>query len=203
MPEFDNISRLGALRDIALQCRQCSLYESRHKLVFGDGSPTAWVMFIGEAPGREEDLSGIPFCGRSGRLLRNMIAAIGLESDDWYIANILKDRPPANRVPEPEEIACCIKFLHKQIDIIRPQFLVLLGKTAVKGLLPDKADMRMNELRDESKKIEMSVKDIPVLITYHPSALLRDPSKKALAAYDFRFIQALGIDVKDTSDLPL
>jgi len=172
-------------------------------MVFGDGDPDAWLMFIGEAPGREEDQAGIPFIGRSGQLLRKMIAAIGLTPEDWYIANILKDRPPGNRVPEPEEIGFCIKFLHKQIEIIHPEIIVLLGKTAVKGLMPDRAAARVDDLRQESKSLNLRYNDIPIIVTYHPSALLRDPSKKVMAAQDFRFLEALQMEFKEAKALPL
>lgn len=199
----DRASRLEKLRDIVLTCRQCPLYESRHKMVFGDGDPDAWLMFIGEAPGREEDQTGTPFIGRSGQLLRKMLAAIGLTREDWYIANIIKDRPPGNRVPEPEEISNCIKFLHKQIEIINPEIIVLLGKTAVKGMLPDRSAARIDDLRRECKDLKsLLYNDIPVLVTYHPSALLRDPSKKNLAAVDFRFMEGLRLEFQEARALP-
>jgi len=172
-------------------------------MVFGDGDPNAWLMFIGEAPGREEDQKGIPFVGRSGQLLRKMIAAIGLLPEDWYIANILKDRPPGNRVPETSEIGSCIKFLQKQIEIIQPEYLVLLGKTAVKGLLPDRAAARVDDLRQESKTLNsLNYNGIQVIVTYHPSALLRDPSKKVLAAQDFRFLESLRAEYKEVMAVP-
>jgi uracil-DNA glycosylase family 4 len=161
-------------------------------------------MFIGEAPGREEDKQGIPFCGRSGQLLRKMIAAVGLTPEDWYIANIVKDRPPDNRVPEQAEIDSCIRFLRKQIEIIGPELLVLLGRTAVKGLLPQFKDTPIDALRDQTKDaVPIEFEGVRVLVTYHPSALLRDPSKKPKSAADFRYIEAVVGERKEAMELPL
>ena len=187
-----NIQRLDKLRDIVLQCRQCPLYESRTKMVFGEGNPDASVMFIGEGPGRSEDLSGRPFVGASGQLLRRMIAAVGIPPEDHYIANILKDRPPNNRKPEPEEIRSCKKFLEKQIEIVHPQILVLLGRTAVEGLLPDYAAYGLDTLRKMTKKFgAIGYLDIPIIVTYHPSALLRSPEHRPKAKEDFKFLQSV------------
>jgi DNA polymerase len=184
--------RLKRLQEIVLQCRACPLIEGRPKMVFGDGSADALVVFIGESPGRTEAQQGLPFVGRSGKLLRAMIAAIGISPKDFYIANIIKDRPPNNRPPEKEEIQACVKFLKKQIEIIDPKFLVLLGKTAVKGLCPEFAALKVENLREYSKTIGfMSYAGIPAIVTYHPSALLRDPNKKCAASEDFKFIQNL------------
>jgi uracil-DNA glycosylase family 4 len=148
-------------------------------------------MSISEAPGKDEDLSGRPFVGRSGKLYRQMLAAIGLDPEkDVYMSNILLCRPPNNRVPEQEEISQCIKFLHKKIEIITPKLLLFLGKTAIKGLLPEYAKIPMGTLRIESKEGKYAYKGIPVLITYHPSALLMDPSKKPCAKEDFLFLKS-------------
>ena len=157
-------------------------------MVFGEGNVNAIVMFIGEAPGKDEDLSGRPFVGRSGKLLRAMIQAIGL-MDRCFIANIVRCRPPNNRPPEPEEIESCVKFLDKQIEIISPQLLVLLGRTAVKGLVPEHKAVPLDVLRAASKEGSLLYKGIPALVTYHPSALLRDPSRKVGSAEDFRYLQ--------------
>lgn len=150
-------------------------------------------MCIGEAPGAQEDLQGKPFVGRSGKLLRKMLASIGLnEEEDYYIANIIKHRPPNNRPPEDEEIGQCIKFLKKQIEIIHPRILLLLGRTAVKGLLPEYQSKTIDSLREMSK-IYGSVRfeGTPVLVTYHPSAVLRFPAHGQKALVDFRFLEAL------------
>lgn len=185
--------RLEKLKGICQNCRQCSLCTSRTNLVFGDGTSEAWLLCIGEAPGAEEDKTGIPFVGRSGQLLRKMLTSIGLSKDkDYYIANILKDRPPGNRVPESEEIDSCIKFLKKQIEIISPSVILLLGRTAVRGLLPDFANHPVDKMRALSKDlVTVTYQNIPVVVTYHPSALLRDPSKKINAVSDFRFVEGI------------
>lgn len=187
-----NSQRLEKLRDIVLQCRQCSLFESRTKMVFGDGDPNASVMFVGEGPGRSEDFSGKPFVGTSGQLLRKMISAIGIPPEDHYIANILKDRPPNNRKPEPEEIQACRRFLEKQIEIIHPRVIVLLGRTAVEGVIPEYATHGLDTLRKKTKKLgSVCYKDIPAVVTYHPSALLRSPEHRPKAKEDFEFLQAV------------
>lgn len=184
--------RLRNLKEIALKCGSCGLHKGRKNLVFGDGSHSALIMFIGEGPGQKEDETGIPFVGRSGQLLRSMIDAIEIEPKDKYIANIVKCRPPKNRDPKKEEIETCIKFLRKQIEIIKPRLLVLLGKTAVKGLCPSVAKESVEKLRSMSKNIGMvTFEDIPVIVTYHPSALLRAAWRKHGAKEDFNCLQEL------------
>jgi len=186
--------RLLKLEKIALSCGNCDLCRGRKKLVFGEGSPTALIMFIGEGPGAEEDKTGRPFVGRSGKLLRQMISAIDISEEDKYIANIVKCRPPDNRAPLRSEIETCRKYLRKQIDIIRPRLLVLLGKTAVKGMCPNFAKESVEKLRSMSKSIGMVTfsggsGDIPALVTYHPSALLRTAWRKVGAKEDFTFLK--------------
>jgi DNA polymerase len=184
--------RLGRLKDACThQCKNCDLYKTRKNLVFGDGSPNAKIMFVGEAPGAEEDQQGLPFVGRSGKLLRKLIAAINLPPEHYYIANILKDRPPNNRPPTPMEIKGCLPILEKQIEIISPKILVLLGKTAVTGIIPEQAEVPMGMLRKESMNGSMSFKGIPVFITYHPSAILRQPSLKSPYVEDFNYIKGI------------
>jgi len=197
-------TRLERLKEICFQCRQCSLYQGRKNLVFGEGSPTALVMFIGEAPGKEEDLTGRPFVGRSGTLLRNMIQAIGLNtSDEVYIANVLKDRPPLNRDPRPEEVDPCIKFLKKQIEIIQPHLLVLLGRFAFKGILPEYVGFSISRMRELSTELgKLMYNDIPVVVTYHPSALLRNPGYKPCWKQDFTLIRSLIMEFKEI-ELPV
>jgi len=189
---MDKATRLKLLAKIIMDCRACALYQNRPKMVFGDGNPDAPVMLVGEAPGREERAVGTPFVGRCGRLLRDMLTAIGLDPvEDCYIANVVKDWPTNNRKPSPDEIGPCVKFLYKQVEIIRPKLLVLMGRTAVEGILPAQAKVPLDVLRDKTKTLGMlAYGDIPVLVTYHPSALLRDPSRKRGAADDFRFLQS-------------
>lgn len=193
----EKTQRLEKLRDIALQCRACPLVLERKKLVFGDGDPDAALMLVGEAPGREEDASGIPFVGRSGKLLRDLLKAIDLNPvEDCYIANIIKCRPPGNRQPEREEREVCVKYLRKQIEIIAPKWIVLLGRTAVKGILPpEQSYASIEQLREKSRvKGQLNYNGIHIIVTYHPSALLRDPSRRPKAAEDFRFIYASALD---------
>lgn len=150
-------------------------------------------MCIGEAPGKTENETGRPFVGRSGQLLRKLLTAIEINIEsDVFICNILKCWPPNNRIPEPEEIQSCIKFLQKQIEILQPKILLFLGKTAVKGLLPDQYNLPMKTaLRDNSKAGNYNYQGVPILITYHPSALLMDPSKKVMAKEDFLHLKSI------------
>src|SRR5271165_4257817 len=130
-PAADRSAALQAIRDDIGDCARCPLaFQGRHSIVFGDGDPNARLMFIGEGPGADEDMQGLPFVGRAGQLLNNMIAAMGLKRAEVYIANIVKCRPPQNRVPEPEEANTCTQFLFRQIEVIRPQVIVALGATA-------------------------------------------------------------------------
>jgi len=187
---MDKENRLLRLREIALQCTNCELFRTRDNLVFGEGPADSLIMFIGEGPGKEEDKTGNPFVGRSGKLLRKMIIAIGLEEKYYYIANIVKCRPPNNRTPKTEEIKSCIKFLKKQIEIIEPTLIVLLGGTAVKGLCPEFSTYSIEKLRSMTKNLGMiTYESIPVMVTYHPSALLRTAWRKVGAKEDFIFLR--------------
>ena len=190
--------RLSKLKSICSSCKRCPLYEDRNKVVFGEGNPDAPLMFIGEAPGAEENSSGRPFVGRAGKLLRKLISAIGMAPEDEYIANILKCRPPGNRTPEREEIGACLPYLRKQIEIIQPKMLVLLGKTAVTGLIPEYAGWGMNSLREKSKETMIRFSGIPVMITYHPSAILRRKEWKKYAAEDFHYLEQIRKDFPET-----
>jgi DNA polymerase len=165
----------ASLRERALACRKCPhLVASRKTVVFGVGNPDAQLMFVGEAPGADEDEQGEPFVGRAGELLNKIIQATGLQRSDVYIANILKCRPDTpgeasgNRKPTPEEMATCIPFLHEQIDLIRPKVLVALGATAVDGLLGK--TIGITKLRGNWK----TYRGIPLMPTYHPAYLLRN-----------------------------
>lgn len=155
-------------------CTRCQLaFEGRNKIVFGDGDPNAELLFVGEGPGADEDMQGIPFVGRAGQLLNNMIAAMGLDRQRVYIANIVKCRPPKNRVPEPAEANTCTQFLFQQIGVVRPKLIVALGSTAATYLLGSKAALSV--LRGKMHDC-MGTK---LIVTYHPAYLLRDPRQKA------------------------
>lgn len=153
-------------------CRRCRLCEGRNRTVFGDGDPRARLMFVGEGPGAEEDRTGLPFVGRAGELLTKIIQAIQLERQQVYIANIVKCRPPGNREPQPDEVAACRGYLEAQIDAIRPRVLVALGRVAAQTLLGN--DTPIGKMRGQW----FEVRGVPVMVTYHPAALLRNPSLK-------------------------
>ena len=171
----DKIVAFGALHARVLACQQCShLVATRHSVVFGIGDPNARLLFVGEAPGADEDLAGEPFVGRAGELLSKIIGAMGLSRDTVYIANILKCRPdmpsgaPGNRKPRSEEMAACSPWLQEQIDLIQPEVVVALGSTAVEGLFG--GSVMITRLRGKW----MNYRGIPLMPTYHPSYLLRN-----------------------------
>lgn len=164
-------------------CQRCGLCRGRTNIVPGEGNPNADLMFVGEGPGQEEDRQGRPFVGPSGELLTKMIHAIGMERSECYIANIVKCRPPGNRNPAPEEAAQCIGFLRQQTALIRPKIIVLLGKVACRYIL--KEDIYIT--RDHGVWFER--KGVWFMPTFHPSALLRDPSKKRDAWEDFKKVR--------------
>jgi DNA polymerase len=192
-PEVAPAERAAALemiREDIGECTRCVLHKGRNKLVFGDGSPTARLMFVGEGPGADEDAQGIPFVGKAGQLLNNMIAAMGLKREEVYIANVVKCRPPGNRTPEPEEGATCSPFLFRQIDVVRPQVLVALGATAATYLLGSRQPLAGLRGRVHA------VRGTQLIVTYHPAYLLRDPRQKKEAWADLQIaMRELGLKV--------
>ncbi len=190
VPPQDRPELLSALKAEVAVCERCPvLASSRTQTVFGVGSPTARLMFIGEAPGADEDRTGVPFVGRAGSLLTDMITkGMGLTREEVYIANIIKSRPPENRNPLPDEIGHCLPYLERQIAIIRPEFLCLLGRVAASALL-DTA-MPLGRLRGRWHRY----RGIPTIVTYHPAFLLRNPASKKEAWEDLQMLmQAMGI----------
>lgn len=181
--------------DIGPNCQRCKLAKlGRKQIVFGTGDPHAELMFIGEGPGADEDEQGLPFVGRAGQLLNNMIAAMGLKREQVYIANIVKCRPPGNRTPERDECDTCSPFLMRQIRVIRPKVIVALGATAAKNLLAvndSMASMR-GRFYDFSPPRTLGDTDEPfdckLAVTYHPAFLLRDPRQKAEAWKDLQMV---------------
>ncbi|HEY0784602.1 MAG TPA: uracil-DNA glycosylase [Acidobacteriaceae bacterium] len=172
---------LEALRQEIGDCTRCPLgFAGRHTIVFGDGDPNARLLFVGEGPGADEDQQGIPFVGRAGQLLNNMITARGLARSSVYIANIVKCRPPQNRVPEPVEAVTCSQFLFRQIDIVRPQVIVALGATAATYLLGAKSPLTALRGRVHAAH------GARLIVTYHPAYLLRDPNQKKAAWGDLQ-----------------
>lgn len=165
------------------ECKKCPLGQTRTHFVFGVGNPDADVMFIGEAPGYDEDQEGKPFVGRAGQLLNLMLQSIGLKRDDVFIANVLKCRPPNNRDPLPEEIEKCEPYLLRQIELISPRLIITLGRFAAASLL--RTTISLGKLREEIH----SYNDVPLIVTYHPAALLRNPQLKSQAWVDLKKIK--------------
>jgi len=169
------------------ECQRCKLWETRQTIVFGEGNDKAELMFVGEAPGADEDASGRPFVGRAGQLLTKMIEAINLKREDVYIANVIKSRPPGNRNPEKDEIEACIPFLFRQIAVIRPKLIVTLGSPATQSLLNVKTGI--SHMRGTFQDYPR-VPGIKVLPTFHPAYLLRSPDKKREAWEDLKKVRA-------------
>ena len=164
-------------------CQQCPLGSTRTNFVFGVGNPQADIVFVGEAPGQQEDLKGEPFVGRAGKLLDNILAAVSLSRDDVYICNVLKCRPPNNRDPLPSEVEKCEPYLIKQLHLINPKLIVALGRIAACTMLKTKESMK-----NMSNQI-FTYAQIDLLVTYHPAALLRNPNFKKPAWEDFQLIR--------------
>ncbi len=181
--EVDCCSSLAEVEQLALSCEKCELAGGRTKVVFGTGNPDATLMFIGEAPGRDEDLSGVPFVGRAGQLLDKILAAADIARDQVYIGNIIKCRPPNNRTPFTSEIDACMPYLAKQLAFIRPRIICTLGLPATQTLLGLKGSMA--SMRGKMYKAE----GIVVVPTYHPAAALRDPRYKKPIWEDFLLLK--------------
>ena len=179
---------LRLIREDIGDCTRCALHQGRNKIVFADGDPNARLLFVGEGPGADEDAQGLPFVGRAGQLLNNMITAMGLKREEVYIANIVKCRPPGNRTPEPEEANTCSPFLFRQIDVVRPEVIVALGATAATYLLGQRQPLaglrgRVHPFRGAR-----------LIVTYHPAFLLRDPRQKKEAWADLQIaMRELGL----------
>ena len=173
----DNLESLA--KEVS-ECERCDLYRTRRNLVFGSGNPNAGVMFIGEAPGEEEDMRGLPFVGKAGQLLTKIIEAMGLKREDVYIANILKCRPPNNRMPLPTEILACEENVRRQIEVIKPKVICTLGKFASQTLLRSQTPISM--LRGKFREYN----GIKVMPTFHPAYLLRNPQDKRLVWEDMK-----------------
>ena len=181
---------LGKLKEKVIACHKCPLAHTRTNVVFGEGDPRADLMFIGEAPGGDEDKQGRPFVGRAGQLLTKIIESIGLKREDVYIANILKCRPPGNRNPMPSEIASCLPYLEKQIDLIKPKVICALGKFAAQTLL--NSETPISKLRGTFYDYH-GTKLMP---TYHPAYLLRNPGGKKEVWEDMKKVAAeLGLKI--------
>jgi len=191
----DPAEALRLIREDLGDCTRCRLHkQGRKQIVFGVGNPKAEMMFIGEAPGADEDIQGEPFVGRAGQLLNNMIKAMGLRREDVYIANIIKCRPPNNRTPERDECETCSPFLMRQIDAIQPKAIVALGAVAAKTLLAINAPM------SEFRGHWYDFRGTKLAVTYHPAFLLRDPRQKKEAWKDLQMVmKELGLEVPKTT----
>ena len=178
------IKTLEEIKSECEKCRGCSLCETRTNVVFGVGNASAKLMFVGEAPGEKEDLSGVPFVGAAGKLLDKYLAAVGINREDVYIANILKCRPPKNRDPKPEEEDICMEYLRGQVRAIRPKMIVCLGRIAAARLI--KPDFKITQ----EHGVWFNRGQFEICAVYHPSALLRDPHKKDAMLADMLAIKA-------------
>jgi len=182
-PGSGRATRLQAVRDELGECRRCPLCSQRKHIVFGEGNPEAGLVFVGEAPGADEDATGKPFVGRAGQLLGRIIAAIHLTRQDVYIANIIKCRPPGNRNPDDAEIRTCLPFLEKQLEVIQPRIICALGSVAARTLLD--RDAGITHLRGRFYRRGPSL----VMPTYHPSYLLRNQARKREAWEDMQMVE--------------
>ena len=183
----ENSANLAALAREADGCKRCELHRTRDKVVFGSGSPAVRWMFVGEAPGAEEDKQGLPFVGRAGALLGGMLGGLRLSRDDVYIANVLKCRPPNNRDPFGQEVRACSPFLHRQIDLVQPEVIVAMGRFAAQVLLD--SDQSLGQLR--GRPHNFGENPVPVVVTYHPAYLLRSPAAKSKTWDDLLLARSL------------
>jgi DNA polymerase len=182
---WQSAETLPILHDHIHTCMECRLGDTRNSFVFGSGNPNADILIIGEAPGADEDSQGLPFVGAAGKLLTKILEAIDLSRDEVYIANIIKCRPPENRRPEKDEIAQCEPYLQKQIELIKPAFILALGLTAVNTLF--KKNHQMQDIRGKV----MNYHGVSLLATYHPAALLRNPNWKKPAWEDVQLLRSM------------
>jgi uracil-DNA glycosylase len=196
---FETIDRvegdtLERIREDLGECTRCRLHEQRNKIVFGAGNPRAELVFVGEGPGHEEDVQGLPFVGRAGKLLTQMIEAMGLQRDQVYICNVVKCRPPENRKPEDNEVATCSPYLYRQLDAIAPKAIVCLGGVAAQALLKTKDPI------SRFRGNWFDYRNTKLLATYHPAYLLRNPAAKSEVWKDLQKVMAyLGLQPKKSS----
>ena len=189
--EGDTLERI---REDLGECTRCRLHEQRNKIVFGAGNPRAELVFVGEGPGHDEDVQGLPFVGRAGKLLTQMIEAMGLTRDQVYICNVVKCRPPENRKPEDDEVATCSPYLYRQLDAIAPKAIVCLGGTAAQALLKTKDSI------SRFRGTWFDFRNTKLLATYHPAYLLRNPAAKGEVWKDLQKVMAhLGLQPKKSS----
>lgn len=185
--EGDSLERI---REDIGDCKRCRLCQQRNTIVFGSGNARAQLVFVGEGPGRDEDIQGLPFVGRAGKLLTQMIEAMGLKREEVYICNVVKCRPPENRAPEPDEMETCSPFLYRQLAVIQPKVIVCLGAIAFQALYG--AKQSISRLRGQW----LEFRGIPMMATYHPAYLLRNPNAKGEVWEDLKKVMAhLGLKI--------
>jgi uracil-DNA glycosylase family 4 len=190
LKRIENDSLLKIREDIG-DCKRCKLHKKRKHIVFADGNPNADLVFVGEGPGADEDATGIPFVGRAGKLLTQMIEAMGLQRKDVYICNVVKCRPPENRQPEPDEVTTCSPYLVRQLEVVNPKVIVCLGATAAQTIL--ETTQGISRFRGQWQDFRGK----KLLATYHPAYLLRNPAAKADVWKDLQKVMAeLGLEVK-------
>jgi DNA polymerase len=185
LPLLDQYDDLANLQQYCLQCHRCSLRDNAHGVVFGDGAPDARLMFVGEAPGADEDRLGKPFVGAAGQLLEKIMESVGLQRSDVFITNINKCRPPGNRTPKKDEAEACFVYLVRQIELIQPRLIVCLGALSTQCLIHN--DARITQVRG----MVYDKGGIKIIPTFHPAAILRDASKKKPVWEDFKKIKEL------------
>lgn len=182
----------AALQKEVSVCTACALSKSRTQTVFGSGPRSAEWLLIGEAPGEQEDRQGVPFVGRSGQLLENMLGAIGVQRGrgEVFVTNIVKCRPPGNRNPEPDEAAACRPFLERQVALLAPQRAMAVGRVAAQNVLG--TDATIGSLRGRVHRLALGGKDLPLVVSYHPAYLLRAPLEKTKAWHDLKLVSGIG-----------
>lgn len=179
------------LEDSIKDCKKCKLCNNRNNIVFGTGNREAKIMFIGEGPGADEDTQGLPFVGKAGQLMNKALSALGIDRNELYIANIVKCRPPNNRVPEDDEARECINYLRNQVVLVKPQIIVLLGSTALKNIMGKEYSITASR----GKWIEK--KGIKYMPTWHPAALLRDENKKIEFWRDIKLVKQMYLELEN------
>ncbi|GAV22809.1 uracil-DNA glycosylase [Carboxydothermus pertinax] len=189
------MGKLLTLYEEALACQRCNLRAHAQRVVFGEGNENALLMLVGEGPGAEEDRQGRPFVGAAGELLNKILEAAGISREEVYIGNVVKCRPPNNRVPTKDEVAACRQFLDRQIELIKPKIIVCLGATAAQALIGP--EVRITKIRG----LWHEKGDIKIMPTYHPAALLRDPAKKRPTWEDFKAVRDLYFALKQNKEI--
>lgn len=196
--QIERAESLSDLKDLVAACRRCPLYKTKTMDVPGNGNPKAKIMFIGEAPGKQEDLTGEPFIGAAGKFLNEMLSSIGLKREDVFIGNVVKHRPPGNRDPEPSEIQACWPYLARQIEIIRPKLIVFLGRHSLNRFFPA---AKITDVHGQAFRRQWQGRDQAFLALYHPAAALYKGSMREILSEDFQKIPKLLSEIESEKSL--